>query len=297
MVDERSGCVRHPPATTRRTESTSLAREGNEPTVSTRVAMDTQKSVSEHPTFKIRPDLSLHEPSDGRALPSRPSQEGLDLLADHFVEQGLFGFVAFVLDGDKVSIGIVRWSALRGESNQRAEATATRGFRRNASIARSDQILFPCLKTIRCRAPRFTRTARTHGLRVAHWQLNGGRLTIALREPRFRLAGLRSCVAVVPGTGLDRNTAAIRVHLRSVSRSGRSCSGRDRLVEATRAWVGACAARPTLVPLLLHEVAHPDSASAPNVFPSAGARAHSMEHHEILLVWATLNFLRRLGGR
>jgi hypothetical protein len=169
IVDERSGCVRHPPATTRRTESTSLAREGNEPIVSTSVAMDTQKSVSEYPALQIRTDLSLHETGDGRALPSRPSQEGLELLADDFMEKGLLGFVAFVFDGGRESIGIVRWSALRGESNQRAEATATRGFRRNASIARSDQVLFPCLKTIRCRATWFTRPAGPRGLLVAHW--------------------------------------------------------------------------------------------------------------------------------
>jgi hypothetical protein len=57
------------------------------------------------------------------------------------MQKGLFGLVAFVFDGDRESIGIVRWSALRRDSNQRAEATATEGFRRNASIARSDQVL------------------------------------------------------------------------------------------------------------------------------------------------------------
>ena len=117
MVDERSGCVRHPPATTRRTESTSLAREGNEPIVSTPVAMDTQKSVSEYPALQIRTDLSLHEPGNGRALPSRPSQKGLELLADDFVEQSLFGFVAFVFDGGRESIGIVRSSALNTKAS------------------------------------------------------------------------------------------------------------------------------------------------------------------------------------
>jgi hypothetical protein len=81
--------------------------------------MDAQEPVGEHAAFEIRTDLSLHKPGDGRALPSRPSQEGLDLLADHFVEQGLFGFMAFVLDGGRESIGIVRWSALRGDSNLR----------------------------------------------------------------------------------------------------------------------------------------------------------------------------------
>jgi len=148
MIDERGGCVRHPPATTRRTEPTSLARKGDKAIVLTRIAMDSQESVSEQTAFEIRPDLSLHEPGDGRTLPSRPSQKGLELLADHFVEQGLFRFVSFVFDGDEESVGSVRWSALRRESNRRAEATATRGFSRNASIARSGQVLSLRLETI-----------------------------------------------------------------------------------------------------------------------------------------------------
>ncbi len=74
--------------------------------------MDTQKSVSEYTALQIRTDLSLHEPGNGRTLPSCPSQEGLELLADHFVEQGLFGFMAFVFDGDKTSIGITTRSVL-----------------------------------------------------------------------------------------------------------------------------------------------------------------------------------------
>jgi len=56
----------------------------------------------------VEPDLSLHEPGDGRALPSRPSQEGFELFANDFVQKGLFGLVAFVLDGAKESIGTTR---------------------------------------------------------------------------------------------------------------------------------------------------------------------------------------------
>ena len=73
--------------------------------------------MGEHAAFEIRPDLSLHEPGDGRALPSRPSQKGLELLADDFVEQSLFGFVAFVFDGGRESIGIVRSSALNTKAS------------------------------------------------------------------------------------------------------------------------------------------------------------------------------------
>lgn len=61
--------------------------------------MDTQETMSEYPAIEIRADLSLEEPSYGGALPSRPSQIGLDLLADDCVQKGLFGLMAFVLDG------------------------------------------------------------------------------------------------------------------------------------------------------------------------------------------------------
>jgi surface polysaccharide O-acyltransferase-like enzyme len=71
--------------------------------------------------------------------------------SDVFVEQGLFGFMAFVLDVDKESIGI------------------------------------------------------------------GG-------DPEFASLACAAVISVVPGTRLDRNTAANGTQLRSVSRSGWSCS-------------------------------------------------------------------------
>jgi hypothetical protein len=61
--------------------------------------------MGEHTAFEVRPDLSLHEPGDRRALPSRPSEEGLELLANDFVQNGLLGFMAFVFDGGKESTG------------------------------------------------------------------------------------------------------------------------------------------------------------------------------------------------
>ena len=65
------------------------------------VAMDTKESMSEDPAFEIGPDLSFDEPGNGRALPPRTSQEGLELLADDLVKKGLFGLVAFEFDGGK----------------------------------------------------------------------------------------------------------------------------------------------------------------------------------------------------
>jgi hypothetical protein len=111
------GGIRHSPTAAGRAESTTLAREGDEPVMSARTAVDTQESMGEHTAFEVRPDLSLHEPGNGRTLPSRPSEEGFELLANDFVEKCLFGIVAFVLDGGKESTGAMGWSALSAHAS------------------------------------------------------------------------------------------------------------------------------------------------------------------------------------
>ncbi len=73
--------------------------------------MGTQKPMSEYPALEIRTDLSLDEPSDGRALPSRPSQEGFELFTNDLVQKRRFGLVAFVLDGGDESTGTMKWGA------------------------------------------------------------------------------------------------------------------------------------------------------------------------------------------
>jgi len=47
--------------------------------------VNAQEPKGEYTAFEVRPDLSLHEPGDRRTLPSRPSEEGLELLAIDFV--------------------------------------------------------------------------------------------------------------------------------------------------------------------------------------------------------------------
>ena len=64
--------------------------------------------MSEDSTFEIGADLSLDEPGDGSALPSRPLQEGFELFANDLVEKGPFGLVAFVSDGGKAPNGTMR---------------------------------------------------------------------------------------------------------------------------------------------------------------------------------------------
>jgi hypothetical protein len=71
--------------------------------------VDAKKAMREYSALDIGTDLTFYEAGNGRALPSRSSQEGFELFANDFVEKGLFGFVAFVLDGglngDKESTG------------------------------------------------------------------------------------------------------------------------------------------------------------------------------------------------
>jgi hypothetical protein len=50
-IDEPGGGVRHSSTTAGRTEASTLAREGNEPIVSARIAMNTQKSMREDPAL------------------------------------------------------------------------------------------------------------------------------------------------------------------------------------------------------------------------------------------------------
>ncbi len=77
-----------------------------------RIAMDTQESMSEYPALEIGADLSFDESGDGRALPSRPSQEGFELFTNDLVQKRLFRLVAFVFDDGKQSIGTMRARAL-----------------------------------------------------------------------------------------------------------------------------------------------------------------------------------------
>ena len=79
--------------------------------------------MGEDSTFEIGADLSLDEPTDGRALPPRPSQKGLELFANDLVQKRLLGFMAFVLVGGGKSTGIMGWSAALRALNTRTQAT------------------------------------------------------------------------------------------------------------------------------------------------------------------------------
>ena len=116
-IDEPSRCLRHSTATTGRAEPTTFARERDESIMSAGIAMDTQKSMGDDPALEIRADLSLDEPGNGRALPSRLSQKRLELLADDLVKKGLFGLVAFAFDGGNQSTGTMRARVLPATAN------------------------------------------------------------------------------------------------------------------------------------------------------------------------------------
>jgi hypothetical protein len=78
--------------------------------------------MSEYPALETGANLSLHKPRDRGALPPRLIQEGLELFADAFVKEGLFGLVAFLSnDGNRPSD-----QRSSSESKRRAETTMTR---------------------------------------------------------------------------------------------------------------------------------------------------------------------------
>jgi hypothetical protein len=134
----------------------------DEPIVSTRVAMDTQESMSEHAAFEIRTNLRLDEPRDGRALPPCTGQKWLELFADDLVEESLFGFVALVLANCMGSAGIGERGTAPSERNRCAEVTRERDSARSDSVALPRPMRQPSTKGCQCRARWFTHSAGPH---------------------------------------------------------------------------------------------------------------------------------------
>ena len=166
-IDEPGGCVRHSPAATGRAEASTLAGERDESIVSTCVAMDTQKTMSEYPALQIRTDLSFDEPGDGRTLPPRPSQEGFELFADDLVQKGRLGLVAFVSAGGKQTIGTRRARLLRAIASD-----VPRSPERDEADARSRLVHLRSRKRLKNRAQPFTRSVETCVLVVARRKMN-----------------------------------------------------------------------------------------------------------------------------
>ena len=156
-IDEPGRGVRHSPAATGRAEASTLARERDEPIVSARIAMNAQESMSQDPTFEIGADLSLDEPSDGRTLPSSPSQEGLELFANDFMKQSLFRLVAFVSDGGKASIGTLRERLLPATASDVPRSPSRDDLDARLALLRSR-------KRLPNRGRRFTLSAKPWGL-------------------------------------------------------------------------------------------------------------------------------------
>ncbi len=61
--------------------------------------MQSQETLSENSAVQIGAQFTLDEAGDGRAVPTRTRQEGLELLAHDFVKERILGLVAFGLDG------------------------------------------------------------------------------------------------------------------------------------------------------------------------------------------------------
>jgi len=128
------GGIRHPPTSTRRTESPAFAREGDEPIVTAGVAVDAKESVGEDAAREIAADLAFHEASDGRPRRSRACEEGLELVADDLMEKRLLGLVTFVpVDGvEPIGTGSKR----RGERSQSGPLGSAQASRERAGTLR-----------------------------------------------------------------------------------------------------------------------------------------------------------------
>jgi hypothetical protein len=88
--------------------------------------MNSQESVSEHTAVQIGTDLALDEAGDGHVSRSCSGEEGLELVADDLMEEGLLGLVTFVpVDGGK-PIGTGRWQGGRSQSGP-CEGVGARG--------------------------------------------------------------------------------------------------------------------------------------------------------------------------
>jgi hypothetical protein len=84
-VDQMGRSVRHPPSTTRRTESPAFTREGDETVVAACITVDANKAVRQHAALDVGADLSLYEMCHRGAVPLRSGEEGLELVPDDFV--------------------------------------------------------------------------------------------------------------------------------------------------------------------------------------------------------------------
>jgi hypothetical protein len=105
-VYETGGGIGHSPSTTRGAEPSAFARKGDQAVVAAAIAVYPDETSGEHAAVEVATQLSLHESRDRCTLLTRMGEEGLELLADHFVEQCLLRLVALVLcHADPVGTG------------------------------------------------------------------------------------------------------------------------------------------------------------------------------------------------
>ena len=67
------------------------------------IAVEAKEAASQDAAVEVGPQLALDEASDRSALLPCVGEEDLEVLSDDFVEQGLLGLVALVLDGSVTS--------------------------------------------------------------------------------------------------------------------------------------------------------------------------------------------------
>jgi hypothetical protein len=96
-IDEMRCGVGHPSARARRTETTPLARERNQPLFAAALAANPQKTPGEDPAIQERTKLALHKTRHRPARLLRVGKKGLEVLPDDAVEKCLLRRAARVL--------------------------------------------------------------------------------------------------------------------------------------------------------------------------------------------------------
>ena len=105
-LDQVGGCVRHSASTTGWTEATPFAGKGDQAVVAAGVAVNTQKAVREYAASEIGAEFAFDKPSYRRLPFVSASEEGLEVLSNDLVEQGLLRLVTLVLDGGSSPSGL-----------------------------------------------------------------------------------------------------------------------------------------------------------------------------------------------
>jgi hypothetical protein len=124
--------IGHAAAAARGTETAILARKSQQAVAAAGIAVEPKETTGEDATREIGAQLALDEAGHGVLALAGAREEGLELLADDLVQQGLLGAVACVAGvgrpaGRSVAIGTARFRSVHPRAPLRASYHCRRG--------------------------------------------------------------------------------------------------------------------------------------------------------------------------